>query len=297
MINLGGVDQDRPDPFLGLPDQADFFADQTPQHLEHPGHGLIQIDFPGHDGLFAGKPQQFAGHLGGALGRIRNLKQVFVNRLTGTGLVERHLGVAKNDAEHVVEIVGHSSGQPTDGLHLLGLKELRRELLPPRFGLDSLGDITDQTDVPGHLSLIVIQPKHIGLTGKNHAFFFSETDLINPGGVVAEGPEFCSKPIIPGLVFKEERGVLAKHFLQGISEQVDKGTVAVGDPLVDVQDKQGVADGMKEAAIVGFAPAEYVLGSVAGIDLPLQLKHLLLKFPHQPLIVEFEHLLFLGIDG
>ena len=39
-------------------------------------------------------------------------------------LVHGHLRVAENDAEHVVEIVRHAAGQPTDGLHLLGMEQL-----------------------------------------------------------------------------------------------------------------------------------------------------------------------------
>jgi hypothetical protein len=35
--------------------------------------------------------------------------------------VLNHFGMTDYDPEHVVEIVGHSTGQPAHGFHLLGL--------------------------------------------------------------------------------------------------------------------------------------------------------------------------------
>ena len=43
-------------------------------------------------------------------------------------LLQQHLGVAADDGEQVVEVVGDAAGEPADGLHLLRLAELLLEL-------------------------------------------------------------------------------------------------------------------------------------------------------------------------
>ena len=51
-------------------------------------------------------------------------------------LIAKELGVAADDGEDVVEVVGDPAGEASDRFHLLSLAHLRLELLPPRDVLD-----------------------------------------------------------------------------------------------------------------------------------------------------------------
>ena len=125
----------------GQPGEIDVLADQPPQHLEHALHGLVQVEHLGGDGLLAGKGQQLPGEVGGALGRLPDFLQVGVERLRRVHLLQRQLRVAEDHAQHVVEIVGHAAGQPAHGFHLLGLGQLRLQLLLLLLRPLALGDI------------------------------------------------------------------------------------------------------------------------------------------------------------
>jgi hypothetical protein len=50
--------------------EINIFADKPPEHLEHPFDGLINVEHPGCDRLFAGKGQQSPNKIGGAFGRL-----------------------------------------------------------------------------------------------------------------------------------------------------------------------------------------------------------------------------------
>jgi len=67
----------------------------------------------------------------------------------GMGLRQIELGelqVAEDAREDVVEIVSHATGERPDGLHFLGLAQLKLELLAHLVGLDRGGDVTGDDD-------------------------------------------------------------------------------------------------------------------------------------------------------
>ncbi len=109
--------------------------------LSMPCHGLVQVEHLGGDGLLAGKGQQLPGEVGGALGGLADLLQVGMERLRRVHLLQGQLRVAEDHRQHVVEVVGHAAGQPAHRFHLLGLAQLRLQLLPLRLGPLALGDV------------------------------------------------------------------------------------------------------------------------------------------------------------
>ena len=44
-----------------LPNEIDILTDESPQHVEHPFYGLVQVKHPGCYGLLVGKSQQLPG--------------------------------------------------------------------------------------------------------------------------------------------------------------------------------------------------------------------------------------------
>ena len=64
-----------------------------------------------------------------------------MERLGRINLGQRHLRVAEDHAQHVVEVMGHAAGQPPDRFHLLGLEQLRLQFLPLLLGPLAFGNI------------------------------------------------------------------------------------------------------------------------------------------------------------
>jgi hypothetical protein len=67
--------------------------------------------------------------------------------------VERHLGIAQDRGEQIIEIVGDPASELADALHLLRLKELCLEAL-------TIGDIA--ADSNGIVVAITVQPSRVG---------------------------------------------------------------------------------------------------------------------------------------
>ena len=99
------------------------------------------------------------------LAGLEDLLQDAVERVGRGHLGQRHLRIALDRLQHVVEIMGHSPGEPADGLHLVRLHQLR--LQPLLLLLDPLafGDVT-----PGHMEH-VLAADHDGREGNVHEEF------------------------------------------------------------------------------------------------------------------------------
>ena len=83
--------------------------------------------------LLAGEGQQLAGEIGGPFRRFADLQQGEVHRMVRSDMHDRHLCMADDHTQHVVEVVRHSSRQPADGFHFLRLEQLSLELRLFRF--------------------------------------------------------------------------------------------------------------------------------------------------------------------
>ena len=87
LADLGGVHPHLPEIGARIPLQVDVLADQTVQHLQRSGDGLVEIKNPGRDHLFAGKGQQLPGQVSRVSGRLVHLVQPFVKRMLFLQLV------------------------------------------------------------------------------------------------------------------------------------------------------------------------------------------------------------------
>ena len=104
--------------------ELDVLAEHAPQHLGEILNEGVGIERGGAKRLFAAEHQQLAGELGRALGRgADHLDVLAVLRADVAGL-QQEGGVALDDLEDVVEVVGHAAGEQADRLHLLGGAEL-----------------------------------------------------------------------------------------------------------------------------------------------------------------------------
>ncbi len=70
-----------------------------------------------------------------------DLIKILRDRGTGRAVVPGQFRIAEDGPEDVVEIVGDAAGQGADGLHFLGLLQLRLEFFPFVFSLLALGDV------------------------------------------------------------------------------------------------------------------------------------------------------------
>ena len=116
-------------------------ADDTAQHLEHSLDGLVQVQHLRGDGLFAGKPEQLTGQLCRPRGRHPDHFQGPVEFRRQMVVGKGQVGVGQDHSQHVVEIVGHTPREPTNGFHFLGLIQMVLQPGPILGRCHPLGDI------------------------------------------------------------------------------------------------------------------------------------------------------------
>ena len=105
--------------------QGDVLAQHALQHGADIGDDFVQINVARLHDLFAAEHEQLLDEFAGAVGGGPDLAEGFFRRRRqGLGLQEQ-VGVALNDGEDVVEIVGDAGGQLADRLHFDGMAQLR----------------------------------------------------------------------------------------------------------------------------------------------------------------------------
>ncbi len=77
---------------------------------------------------------------------------VGIERLGRVQLLKCQFRMAKNYPQHVVEVVGHTAGQPTHRFHLLGLQQLALQYLLFLFSLLALANVLDDRDKIGGIA-------------------------------------------------------------------------------------------------------------------------------------------------
>ncbi len=141
LVDLSGIDSDRPDRVARQPFQGDILSDEALEQTYHAGDGSIEVENFGRYGLFAGKHKKLAGQVGGSFAGFSDLLQIRVKGPGWVHLFQSHVGMSDDHAEHVVEIMGHAAGQPAHGFHFLGLDQLTFQLFSLCFGPVSLRDV------------------------------------------------------------------------------------------------------------------------------------------------------------
>jgi len=115
-----------------IPEQVHVFADGAAQHLlDVRDHG-VEIDDLRPRRLLARKHQQLSGQGRRPLPRTPNFAHVGDEIRPRTHFVEQKVGVAQDDGQHIVEIMGNTARQPAQRLHFLRLIELRGQRLAIR---------------------------------------------------------------------------------------------------------------------------------------------------------------------
>ena len=95
-------------------------ADQAAQHLLHIDHQRVQVEDLGLQHLAAAEGQQLAGQRRRLLRRSINLLHLAAQLLFKLLPFQHHAGIALDDGQHIVEVVGNSAGERADGFHPLG---------------------------------------------------------------------------------------------------------------------------------------------------------------------------------
>ena len=124
LFDLGRIDPDLSQVRPRLPIQRYILPDDSPQQVERPLHGPVQVEHPGGDRLFAGKGQQLAGEVGRMLGGLADALQVGMQRVCRGELRARQLRMAEDHPQHIVEVMGHPTRQPANGFQFVGLGQL-----------------------------------------------------------------------------------------------------------------------------------------------------------------------------
>ena len=86
---------------------------------------------------------------GRPLAGIPHFLEAAAERLPVVHLLGGEIGVAENDGQQVVEVMRDAPGQPPDGLHFLGLPELRVALFQVLERLGGAEHVTHPVDLDG----------------------------------------------------------------------------------------------------------------------------------------------------
>src|SRR5262249_43653626 len=129
LFELTAISADAAELTTRFEDLTDIFGDQAGEHLAEFLNDGIQIQHFELDDLLAAKRQELAGHAGGAFGGVEDFLGVFPERTVVGELFDEEFGVALNDADDVVEVVGYAASEAADGLQFSRKKELAFETL------------------------------------------------------------------------------------------------------------------------------------------------------------------------
>ena len=125
LLELSLVDLDQPEVAAVDDVELDVDADQTAQEVGQLGEHVGDVQHLGLQGLLAGEGEELAHQIGGAVGVLLDLHDVGEVLLAGGMAQEKQIAEADDHRQKVVEVVRHAAGELADGLHLLGLGELR----------------------------------------------------------------------------------------------------------------------------------------------------------------------------
>ena len=184
------------------------FDDQVRQQRKH-------LEFAA-----AAESHDLVDQLLGAVGAFDHPLDIGVGLAVLRHLVKRHVAVADNRRQDVVEIMGDAAGQGSDGFKPFRLPELALEVFALPHGLLAFGDILAGTQGPGDFILLVLDQRHMpldqaALTGFRQHLAFPPLDEIRLAG---------HQPFkIHGGLFP---GVLGNHRFDPISSQQFNKVVA-----------------------------------------------------------------------
>ena len=105
--------------------QLDVRADEAGKHRAQVADEGVEIEHARRQQLLATEGEKLAGQGGRPVGGLLHFHYLGVVRVVLLQTEEEQFGVAGDDAQQVVEIVGDATGQPAHRLHLLRLPQIR----------------------------------------------------------------------------------------------------------------------------------------------------------------------------
>ena len=129
LTELPRIDLDRVQIRLQPGQQLDLLAEHAPEHARVLLDNRVDVHHLGLQNLLAAEGEQVLGQLGGTLAGTADLAQVVADRvLAAVERLQGDVGEAVDDRQEVVEVVGDTTGELADCLHLLGDQKLALEL-------------------------------------------------------------------------------------------------------------------------------------------------------------------------
>ena len=133
-LDLGGIGQGVPQAAADYGFDFDRFAEGAAQEFGHVADEAGEIDDLRVQGLTAGKGEELARQLGGAVGAVDRVSDRALSAIVARRGALQELEVAADHLQQVVEIVGDTAGQLAHRFHALRLRE-------PLLGPHPVGDV------------------------------------------------------------------------------------------------------------------------------------------------------------
>jgi hypothetical protein len=115
----------------------DVVAEQARHHLRGVSDDVVQIEGPHLGSLLAADRQELARQPGCTVRRPLDHGGAWMPAVLGVWGLQQQFDVSQDDRQQIVEVVRHTAGQTSDGLHLL-------HLLEPCLGLASFAVLASQ---------------------------------------------------------------------------------------------------------------------------------------------------------
>ena len=160
--------------------KLDVLADHPTQNLLDVSEDSAQVEDFRSQHLLAREGQKLSRQPRRALTRFANLFEIFVPGMPLSRLGEQNIAVTQNRRQDVVEVVCHAAGEPPDRFHLLGLDQLRLELL-------ALGHVLNDSDYSQRGSRLVPNDVGLFLDPPNRAVRTDDPMLDRVGFAVLDG--------------------------------------------------------------------------------------------------------------
>ena len=212
LAQLGGKDDGQLDARSGRCPAHVLPAEHAADDLLHAAHDLVQVEHAGHHDLAPAEREQLTRELRSTLAGLADLEHVLLQRIAGRQRLDGEIGVAEDDREHVVEVVGDPAGERPHGLEPLLLPDLCLGALQGLFGPALLGEVADRSQETGLAVPVVLDHAHLSetqapgrgdLDGQGHA---------HCGGVAERMPDEPCRDLAEQL---ERRGVGVAHVAVG----------------------------------------------------------------------------------
>ncbi len=257
LLELAGIDPHAPQARLRHRDELDVLAEQTAEHAIDVEDQLIQVDDAGLDDLAPRECQELPREVRRALRGARDLGDVAERGIAGRGIGPRHLGVAEDRRQQVVEVVRDAASQPADAFHALREQELR-------FEAPQLGDVLADDQDAHALALGVAQARGIPEEGTPRAVRRRHVGFPLVHRLALEDAIEIGTHLVPLRLGHAGRQVVAPdRDAAGDAEKRFGGQVPLDDAPIGADDHDDAAGQFHQRPVAILARAQGQLGAHA----------------------------------